>query len=106
MVPLYEGLAEVVRLGVPARRSGIATALNTLPDDVETVVKVLLAVVAWKCGVEIGVAAFDPVLYFETVSRTEFFFYVLCTTGVGRGRIKRRHVDVPCSAVRGRRARR
>ena len=70
MVPLYEGFAKVVRLSVPARRGGVAAALNALTDDVETVVKVLLAVVAWECGVEIGVAAFDPVLYCETVSRT------------------------------------
>ena len=62
MIPLYQGLAEILGLGVPARRGGVATALDALADDVEAVVKVLLAVVAGECGVEIGVAAFDPVL--------------------------------------------
>ena len=62
MVPLYEGLTKVLGLGIPARRGRVAAALDSLADDVEAVVKVLLAVVARECGVEIGVAAFDPVL--------------------------------------------
>ena len=62
MVPLYEGLAKVLGLGIPARRGRVPAALDSLADDVEAVVKVLLAVVARECGVEIGVAAFDPVL--------------------------------------------
>ena len=62
MVPLYKGFAQVLGLGIPARRGRVTAALDSLADDVEAVVKVLLAVVARECGVKIGVAAFDPVL--------------------------------------------